>query len=181
MNFSTDHDLLLMEPQIFRDVPIAGQERLRVNDGIITGTTLSSISADFESAQVDAGGVALVAGTPHEVITRLDANTLSVSLSREGIDDAEIPPGDGSGLEIAIRTFAPQTAKALWERFKFVYTPKHGSWLNMAEIELNVLIKQCLDRGIDSGGVAEATKQRDFNNRLAIYHSRCQNQAHASV
>jgi hypothetical protein len=41
-------------------------------------------------------------------------------------------------------------AKALWDRFEFVYTPKHGSWLNMAEIELNVLIKQCLDRRIDN-------------------------------
>jgi hypothetical protein len=47
-------------------------------------------------------------------------------------------------------TFAPQEAKALWDRFEFVYTPKHGSWLNMAEIELNVMIGQCLDRRIDS-------------------------------
>ena len=47
-------------------------------------------------------------------------------------------------------TFAPVAAKALWDRFEFVYTPKHGSWLNMAEIELNVLIKQCLDRRIDN-------------------------------
>lgn len=46
--------------------------------------------------------------------------------------------------------FAPDVAKALWDRFEFVYTPKHGSWLNMAEIELNVLIKQCLDRRIDT-------------------------------
>jgi hypothetical protein len=47
-------------------------------------------------------------------------------------------------------TFAPDEAKALWDRFEFVYTPKHGSWLNMAEIELNVLISQCLKRRIDS-------------------------------
>jgi len=46
-------------------------------------------------------------------------------------------------------TFAPEKAKALWDRFEFVYTPKHGSWLNMAEIELNVLAGQCLDRRID--------------------------------
>jgi transposase len=44
--------------------------------------------------------------------------------------------------------FAPEKAKALWDRFEFVYTPKHGSWLNMAEIELNVLIRQCLNRRI---------------------------------
>lgn len=46
-------------------------------------------------------------------------------------------------------TFPPAQAKALWDRFEFVYTPKHGSWLNMAEIELNVLISQCLNRRID--------------------------------
>ena len=43
----------------------------------------------------------------------------------------------------------PEKAKALWNRFSFVYTPKHGSWLNMAEIELNVLTAQCLNRRID--------------------------------
>jgi len=47
-------------------------------------------------------------------------------------------------------TFQPDKAKALWDRFEFVYTPKHGSWLNMAEIELNVLTSQCLRRRIDN-------------------------------
>lgn len=46
--------------------------------------------------------------------------------------------------------FSPEKAKSIWDRFEFVYTPKHGSWLNMAEIELNVLHKQCLQRRIDS-------------------------------
>jgi len=41
-------------------------------------------------------------------------------------------------------TFPPQRAKEIWDRFEFVFTPKHGSWLNMAEIELNVLMGQCL-------------------------------------
>ena len=45
-------------------------------------------------------------------------------------------------------TFAPEEAKRLWDRFEFVYTPKHGSWLNMAEIELHVLNGQCLNRHI---------------------------------
>jgi len=45
-------------------------------------------------------------------------------------------------------TFEPQVAKKLWDRFEFVYTPKHGSWLNMAEIELHVLSGQCLNRHI---------------------------------
>lgn len=45
--------------------------------------------------------------------------------------------------------FEPEKAKRLWDRFQFVYTPKHGSWLNMSEIELNVLNGQCLNRRID--------------------------------
>ena len=47
-------------------------------------------------------------------------------------------------------TFCAHEAKAVWDRFEFVYTPKHGSWLNMAEIELNVLMGQCLNRRIDT-------------------------------
>lgn len=46
-------------------------------------------------------------------------------------------------------TFPPEKAKAIWDKFEFVYTPKHGSWLNMAEIELNVLTGQCLKRRIE--------------------------------
>jgi len=47
-------------------------------------------------------------------------------------------------------TFPPTRARELWERFEFIYTPKHGSWLNMAEIELNILIRQCLSRRLES-------------------------------
>ena len=46
--------------------------------------------------------------------------------------------------------FPPAEAKALWDRFEVVYTPKHGSWLNVAEVELNVMTRQCLNRRIDS-------------------------------
>ena len=45
--------------------------------------------------------------------------------------------------------YEPKEAKRIWDRFDFIYTPKHGSWLNMAEIELNVLMGQCLNRRID--------------------------------
>ena len=46
--------------------------------------------------------------------------------------------------------YPPKEAKRIWDKFEFVYTPKHGSWLNMAEIELNVLMGQCLSRRIDN-------------------------------
>ncbi len=45
-------------------------------------------------------------------------------------------------------TFEPQEARRLAERLEIHYTPKHGSWLNMAEIELSALKGQCLDRRI---------------------------------
>jgi hypothetical protein len=46
--------------------------------------------------------------------------------------------------------FSPEEAKRIRDRIEFVHTPKHGSWLNMAEIELDVLISQCLNRRMDS-------------------------------
>jgi len=45
-------------------------------------------------------------------------------------------------------TFPPEEARRLIERFEFHYTPKHGSWLNMAEIEFSVLARQCLNRRV---------------------------------
>jgi hypothetical protein len=44
--------------------------------------------------------------------------------------------------------FLPEQAKGLMDRFEFVFTPKHGSWLNTAEIELHTLNTQCLNRNI---------------------------------
>ena len=46
------------------------------------------------------------------------------------------------------KAFSPAEARRLVERFEWHYTPKHGSWLNMAESELGVLTSQCLDRRI---------------------------------
>jgi len=45
-------------------------------------------------------------------------------------------------------TFEPKEAKRIWDKFEFVFTPKHGSWLNMAEIELSIAGRQCLNRRI---------------------------------
>lgn len=46
--------------------------------------------------------------------------------------------------------FPPARARAIAERLEIHHTPKHGSWLNVAEIELSVLARQCLDRRIAS-------------------------------
>jgi transposase len=44
------------------------------------------------------------------------------------------------------KAFAPDVARALLDKLEIVYTPKHGSWLNMAECEFSVMARQCLDR-----------------------------------
>jgi DDE superfamily endonuclease len=46
------------------------------------------------------------------------------------------------------QAFPPAEAKRLWDKLEVHHTPKHGSWLNIAEIELSVLERQCLDRRI---------------------------------
>lgn len=46
------------------------------------------------------------------------------------------------------KAFPPAEAKRILDKLEFHYTPKHGSWLNMAEIELSVLARQCLDSRI---------------------------------
>lgn len=48
------------------------------------------------------------------------------------------------------KTFPPAEARRIIKRLEIHYTPKHGSWLNMAEIELNVMARQCLSRRIDT-------------------------------
>jgi hypothetical protein len=66
------------------------------------------------------------------------------------------------------QTFPPEEARRLVERLDIHYTPKHGSWLNMAEIELSVLKGQCLDRRIPSMHMMQryaAAWEKDRNNR----------------
>lgn len=66
--------------------------------------------------------------------------------------------------------FTPEEAKRIWDRFEFVFTPKHGSWLNMAEIELHVLNGQCLNRHIatmDKGKSEVEAWQNCRNNKDA--------------
>ena len=53
-------------------------------------------------------------------------------------------------LAALYEAFPPEQARRIAERLEIHHTPKHGSWLNMAEIELSVLARQCLDRRIAS-------------------------------
>lgn len=48
------------------------------------------------------------------------------------------------------KKYPPQEARRILKKLEIHYTPKHGSWLNIAEIELNVMTKQCLSRRLDN-------------------------------
>ena len=66
------------------------------------------------------------------------------------------------------QAFPPAEAKRLCDRLEFHPTPKHGSWLNMAETELSVLAGQCLDRRMGSAEfvAAEVAAWQEERNRL---------------
>jgi hypothetical protein len=74
--------------------------------------------------------------------------------------------------EALYETFPPAEARRLVRRLEFHYTPKHGSWLNMAEIELSVLARQCLDQRIPT--------VEQLCPLLAAYEAR-RNQAQATI
>ena len=66
--------------------------------------------------------------------------------------------------------FEPAEARRIAERLEIHYTPKHGSWLDMAEIEIGVMSRQCLDRRIPDQRTLrrEAAAWQDRRNQEAI-------------
>ncbi len=65
-------------------------------------------------------------------------------------------------------TFVPTEAKRLMDKIEWHYTPKHGSWLNMAEIELSVLGRQCLDDRIPDVSALEREVAAWIARRRAV-------------
>jgi len=75
------------------------------------------------------------------------------------------------------KAFPPEEARRIIKRLEIHYTPKHGSWLNMAEIELNVLTRQCLSRRIESMDLlspelAAWESERSRNKEKILWHFR---------
>ena len=67
--------------------------------------------------------------------------------------------------EALYETFPPAKARRILRRLEFHFTPKHGSWLNIAEIELSILTRECLGRRIPTPETLAA--------ELAAYERRC--------
>ncbi len=66
--------------------------------------------------------------------------------------------------------FAPNEARRLMAKLEFHYTPKHASWLNMAEIEIGIMNRQCLDRRIDN--IAEMRHRRSSRRAPGLLGAR---------
>jgi DDE superfamily endonuclease len=79
------------------------------------------------------------------------------------------------GIASLYEAFGPQTAFALAQRLEIHHTPRHGSWLNIAEIELSALTRQCLDRRIEdlaalNAELAAWQQQTNTSQRQVDWH-----------
>ena len=85
--------------------------------------------------------------------------------------------------------FNPKEAKRIMDRLEIHYTPKHGSWLNMAELELSHLSRQCLNRRIPNKNMlinetkAWEIKRNSKKNKseLAVYLRGCENKTEETI
>ena len=85
--------------------------------------------------------------------------------------------------------FEPAEARRIAERLEIHYTPKHGSWLNMAEIEIGVMTRQCLDpphpgpkRPAEGGSsLAGSAQPGRHTSGLALHYRRCSHQTEVSL
>ena len=91
-------------------------------------------------------------------------------------------------LSSLYEAFEPAEARRIAERLEIHYTPKHGSWLNMAEIEIGVLARQCLDRHCQSRHparrgqcLAESTQPGCDTSGLALHYRGCAHQAKVTL
>lgn len=175
MAFSRDRDLLAREPKVFAEAATAGQEKLRVADGAVTGTTLTSTTADFELAGVETGSVVLVSGVAHEVLDRVDAQTLTVSLLRGRREAAATPGLQGTGLVVVCQTFEPQTEAAGRELVRLLglvqESVSEAAVVNLEELReletlaaLRLIYRQAMETVGDSTGILE--KARFYENEF---------------
>jgi hypothetical protein len=116
--FSNDVDLLKREPVLFRDLARSSQTLGRGSDGVTSGTSFTSDSADFTAAQVEAGQVICLSDESgategaYEIISVESATELRISVVRGQETDEAVAPPEGSDLAYRISTFNPQAEEA---------------------------------------------------------------------
>ncbi len=143
--FVNDRDLLVLEPNLVRDVGWIGQ-RLVKGTGDVSGTTLTMTSQDigFDLIEVGAGHVVVVGGVVYEVIARISSTQLTLSRMRAADDGATLVPSPVSGAAVEVPSFGPQRAMV------------HGQVLRMLGIDP--------DEATGAGVVTEAsiTNRKSF-------------------
>lgn len=109
--FAQDRDLLLLEPNLFAEVGWLGQ-RLLNTTGSVNAGTLTIDGVNFVDAGVAIGHIALIGGTPTEVVGFLSAAEAILSRPRVHPAAPIIAPPDASDASVVINTFAPQLVLA---------------------------------------------------------------------
>lgn len=118
MTFSNDRDILKYEPVLFSELYFHSQVLCSGSDWVVSGTTFTSSSADFSSANVKAGQVIYLhdgeAGFDgcFEIVSVDSATELTVSVLRAEEDSSAVSVGSGSGISWRISTFDPQAREA---------------------------------------------------------------------
>lgn len=109
--FATDRDLLVLEPNLVRDVGWTGQ-RLVKGSGDVSGTTLTMTSQDvgFELMEVGAGHVVVVGGVAYEIVDTIDDSRLTISRMRASTDGGLLPPSPIVGAPVEVMSYLPQIA-----------------------------------------------------------------------
>lgn len=140
--FATDRDLLVLEPGLFREIAWPGQTLFDTPLGTVSasGDTASSIKGDFVAQDIGAGNVCVIEGVSVEVVERLSATQLRVSLLRERADGDIVPlPFDGSGQRLVITTFRQQIAHVHNELLRSVGIDGVGT-LGVAAVESGAIL-----------------------------------------
>ena len=188
MELTTDRDLLAMEPLLFQEILFASHKRLEVSDAAITGTTLTSASADFESVQLDGGDVILVGDLPCEVVSRNSATSLTVSLLRDRLSDNPIAPGNGSSLTVVHRTFGPHASQVHDELLRLlgIDPDGHSEVTEDAIVSLSILrdleVLLTLARLYESAIAVSSPDDADLlRNKAASYLRRFREAARSAV
>lgn len=116
---TTDTNLLRLEPNLFTDIQWLSQRLLKAT-GAVSGTTLtiSAFDVNFDGAQLAPGMVILIAGVPHEVVSKLTSTTAQISRIRAAAADPILTPAPSTGVEVLLTTFRPQIAGATDQIFR---------------------------------------------------------------
>jgi hypothetical protein len=118
-----------------------------------TANLFMHFSPDVPDGQGGSGGWRHVAATERR--TKHDFASQMQILVDEHFPDADVVRLVVDNLNThtpaaLYEAFPPEEARRIASKLEFHYTPKHGSWLNMAELEISVLSRQCLDQRIES-------------------------------